>query len=650
MIIKKIFYILFIAVTLFPSQLIGQSDTASSATTAKGSAVVFEKDTLFFIYSSLGPFSSDFRAEQASQKLSELISDENTVVDSIQIVQDGEYRHIDYGSKRLFTISADDSKLAGISVDELAERAISSIKNMHFNTHYSFSWQDILIKLGIILGILIVAFFLFYLIKKLFTKIYELVENWEGKFWRSLVIKSQEILSAESVTMLVLSVFKIIRLGVSLIVIYYALTNIFKLLPWTKDWDIAPILWGVMWTILVTTIALALIQGLNSLYKLSLRKVAEWKGTIIKGVSVKKVEVLSTDRVADLVVLLLKAVKITLYIIILYFFITIVFSFFTFTRTWATTLIGYVVNPLNSLITSIISYLPSLFFIVVIIIFTRYLIKIVKFFFDELEKGTLTLPGFHKDWAMPTFKIVRFLIIVLAVIIIYPYLPGSDSRAFEGVSILLGLVLSLASASAIANMIAGLVLTYMNAFRLGDRVKIADTTGDVIEKTLLATRIRTIKNVDITIPNAMVLSSHIINFSSSAQDKGLILHTTVTIGYDAPWQKVHQLLIDAALESQYINKEPKPFILQTSLDDFYVSYELNAYTSEPGIMAKIYSEIHSNIQNKFNEAGVEIMSPHYGAVRDGNQVTIPENYLPKSYQAPSFRVFPFWGDKDKPKS
>lgn len=274
----------------------------------------------------------------------------------------------------------------------------------------------------------------------------------------------------------------------------------------------------------------------------------------------------------------------------------------------------------------------------------------IKHFGDELEKGTLTLPGFNKDWAIPTFKIVRFLIIAMAVIIIYPYLPGSDSKAFEGVSILLGLVLSLASASAIANMIAGLVLTYMNAFKLGDRVKIADTSGDVVEKTLMATRIRTIKNVDITIPNAMVLSSHIINFSSSAKDSGLILHTTVTIGYDVPWQKVHELLINAALESQYINKEPKPFILQTSLDDFYVSYELNAYTSEPGIMAKIYSEIHSNIQNKFNEAGVEIMSPHYGAMRDGNQVTIPENYLPKSYQAPSFRIFPFWGDKDKPKS
>lgn len=188
-------------------------------------------------------------------------------------------------------------------------------------------------------------------------------------------------------------------------------------------------------------------------------------------------------------------------------------------------------------------------------------------------------------------------------------------------------------------MVSGVVITYMRPFRIGDRVKIADTTGDVVEKTLLVTRIRTTKNVDITIPNAMVLGSHIINFSSSANEKGLILHTTVTIGYDVPWNKVHELLISASNETEHILKEPKPFVLQTSLDDFYVSYELNAYTNEPGKMARIYSQLHSKIQDKFNEAGVEIMSPHYGAMRDGNQTTIPENYLPKTYEPPAFKIF-----------
>jgi len=195
-------------------------------------------------------------------------------------------------------------------------------------------------------------------------------------------------------------------------------------------------------------------------------------------------------------------------------------------------------------------------------------------------------------------------------------------------------------------MIAGIVLTYMSAFKMGDRVKIADTIGDIIEKTLLVTRIRTIKNVEVTIPNSMVLGSHIINFSSSAHDRGLILHTSVTIGYDAPWKKVHELLISAANECNYVLKEPKPFVLQTSLDDFYVNYEINAYTDKPGNMVNTYSQLHSKIQDKFNEAGVEITSPHFSAVRDGNQTAIPEEYLSKGYQPKSFRIFPFWGKSE----
>ena len=189
-----------------------------------------------------------------------------------------------------------------------------------------------------------------------------------------------------------------------------------------------------------------------------------------------------------------------------------------------------------------------------------------------------------------------------------------------------------------ANVVAGVILTYMRAFKIGDRVRIADTVGDVIEKTLLVTHIRTIKNVDITITNAMVLNSHIVNFSASSQREGLILHTTVTIGYDAPWRKVHELLISAALETQYILKDPQPFVYQTALDDFYVHYELNAYTDQPNRMASTYSDLHEKIQDKFNEGGVEIMSSHYSSIRDGNRTTVPKEHQAGEYVAPSFRV------------
>jgi small-conductance mechanosensitive channel len=256
-----------------------------------------------------------------------------------------------------------------------------------------------------------------------------------------------------------------------------------------------------------------------------------------------------------------------------------------------------------------------------------------------LERETIRWPGFYPEWAMPTSKMAELVILAFALVIIFPYLPGSDSPAFKGVSIFLGVLFSLGSTSAVANVIAGVILTYTRAFRIGDRVQIADTVGDVIAKTLLATQVRTIKNVVITVPNSLVLGSHIINFSTSANGRGLILHATVTIGYDAPWRQIHALLIAAAEATSDILNEPRPFVLQTSLDDFYVSYQINAFTDQPGKMAAIYSGLYQNIQDKFNEAGVEIMSPHYAAVRDGNSTAIPETYLPANYKPPGFRLW-----------
>lgn len=368
-------------------------------------------------------------------------------------------------------------------------------------------------------------------------------------------------------------------------------------------------------------------------------KYHSWKGTKIKSVKIKSVEVLSADRTIEVLTFFTKVIHFFFLAILFYTYITIAFSLFSFSETWADTLLNYITNPLNSVLNSVLNFMPNLFFIIVLSFAFNYIIKFVKFIFLEIDKGTLELPGFHKDWANPTFKIVRFLILVLAAIIIFPYLPGSDSPFFQGISVFLGILFSLGSTSAIANMVSGIVLTYMRPFKMGDRVKIAETMGDVVEKTLLVTRIRTTKNVDITIPNAMVLGSHIINYSSSAEDKGLILHTTVTIGYDVPWNKVHALLISAAVETEHILQEPKPYVLQTSLDDFYVSYEINLYTRTPNKMPGIYSQLHSKIQDKFNEAGVEIMSPHYGAMRDGNQITVPQEYLPKEYEQPAFKIF-----------
>jgi small-conductance mechanosensitive channel len=188
----------------------------------------------------------------------------------------------------------------------------------------------------------------------------------------------------------------------------------------------------------------------------------------------------------------------------------------------------------------------------------------------------------------------------------------------------------------VAHAVAGTILTYMRAFQVGDFVRIGNDLGEVVEKTLLVTRILTQKNEIVTIPNGTVLGGVVVNYSAEAKNKGVIFHTTVTIGYNAPWRKVHDLLISASLATEGVLQAPPPFVLQTALNDFYVAYELNAYTAKPKNMQNIYSVLHQNIQDKFNEAGVEINSPHYTSLRDGNQTTIPDNYLADDYHSPVF--------------
>jgi small-conductance mechanosensitive channel len=271
----------------------------------------------------------------------------------------------------------------------------------------------------------------------------------------------------------------------------------------------------------------------------------------------------------------------------------------------------------------------------VIVIGARYLLKAMHYFADEVATGKLVINGFYADWAAPTYNIVRVIVYGFMFVLIFPHLPGSDSPIFKGVSVFFGVLFSLGSSSAISNIIAGLVITYMRPFQKNDRVKIGEVVGDVIEKSLLVTRIKTVKNEEITIPNSSILNGHTINFTSSKQ---YVIHSTITIGYDVPWRQVHALLIDAADNTKYILQDPPPFVLQTSLDDFYVSYEVNAYISDTSKIQEAHSAIHQHIQDKFNEAGVEILSPHYRAVRDGGQQTNPAEYLPEDYQSPPFKV------------
>jgi small-conductance mechanosensitive channel len=403
---------------------------------------------------------------------------------------------------------------------------------------------------------------------------------------------------------------------------------------------------SLLYAVLATAALVLLLSLVQRAFRRLRATVASWRTTRIKPLRIQRLEVVSADRLAALLLLIVRAAQLAIWLILLLIYAPLVFSFFPVTRRLVEGMVDGATSALRTVAAAILASLPSLAFLVVVGVIAWVAIKFIRLVFNAIGSRSIVIPGFYADWAQPTYKIVRFVIIVMAAVAMFPYVPGSGSTAFRAISIFVAALVSLGSSSAVSNVIAGVVLTYTRAFQLGDRVQIGPTMGDVVARTLLVTRIRTIKNVEITIPNSQVLSSHVSNFTSRARHGGVILHTTVTIGYDAPWRRVHELLVKAARATPDVLAEPAPFVLQTSLDDSWVSYQINATTDQPSRMAEIYSSLHQNIQDAFNEAGIEIMSPNYRALRDGNRVAMPREYFPEGYRTPSFHV----EDASEPKS
>jgi small-conductance mechanosensitive channel len=360
-----------------------------------------------------------------------------------------------------------------------------------------------------------------------------------------------------------------------------------------------------------------LIRVINFIFRKTGRYIIIKKTTFERGIKIKNTQIVTAKYIEKTLLKANEVLRFVVIILTIYLSLPLLFSIFPETEGWTNTLLNWILTPLRVAIKALVDYLPDLFTVLVIYILFKYCIKGIRFFFIEIRVKNIRIKNFHADWAMPTFNILRVLLYAFMLIIIFPFLPGSSSPAFQGVSVFLGILLSLGSSSATSNMVAGLVITYMRPFKVGDRVKIGEVIGDVVEKTMLVTRLRTIKNEDVTVPNSMVLSNTTTNYSSKTKenDPGLILHYTVTVGYSIPWQKVYTLLTEAASLTMHVEKEPAPFVLQTSLDEFYISYQINAYTKQANMQAVIYSNLLENIQNVFGEAGVEILSPHYNVIR-----------------------------------
>jgi len=369
-------------------------------------------------------------------------------------------------------------------------------------------------------------------------------------------------------------------------------------------------------------IALAVVAGQALLvrliwfiFKKISARVKAGAGHKIKPFTIRNLRILTTKQFEEVIFFFLKAAKYFITAVLFFITVPIIFTLFPATEQIAANIFAHILDPLKNLARGAVGHVPNIITIIIILIITKYVIKGLKFFAAQIASERLKLPGFYPDWAWPTFNILRVLLYAFTVAVVYPYLPGSDSRVFQGVSVFVGIIFSLGSSSAIGNLVAGLVITYMRPFKTGDRIQIKDFTGFVVEKSPFVTRLRNIRNEYITFPNLTVLGSEIINYNTSSEDgeAGLILHASITVRYDVPWRDVYDVLIRAAAKTHHIEAAPKPFALQTSLDSSCASYEINVYTKEVEKIRLIYSLLYQNIQDEFRHAGISMVCPQYEA-------------------------------------
>ncbi|MBR6140733.1 MAG: mechanosensitive ion channel [Bacteroidaceae bacterium] len=385
-------------------------------------------------------------------------------------------------------------------------------------------------------------------------------------------------------------------------------------------------LWGLCLAVFIIVVQILLLFLTNRLF-------LRWKGHVMRRVVrrlnpivIKDYEFLNIHKQGIIVMTCYEALRYLLILLQLFVTIPLLFSIFPETETLTFTILGYIWNPFKDILLSVVNYIPKLCQIIVIWLCFHYQLRLIRYFADEIESEHLKINGFYPDWAKPSYYILRVLLYSLMIVMIWPLLPSSDSQVFQGVSVFIGIVVSLGSTSIVGNLMAGLVMTYMRPFHIGDYIKVGDTVGEVIEKTVFVTRIRTRKNEVVTIQNSSLMGSQTSNFSVAARNFGIIVHTKVTIGYDVPWQKVKDIMESAALATPGIKHKPHPFMMITALNDFYVEYEINACTDNAVKLPAVYSALHANLLNRFFEEGVEIMSPHIYARRDGIDVQMPEEF------------------------
>ena len=380
------------------------------------------------------------------------------------------------------------------------------------------------------------------------------------------------------------------------------------------------------------TLALAAIVALLLwLWRLFDRFLMQRLQARVHAVEIQSLELMRAERIWAALRGGLLAVRTLVFLAVALIYIGFVLAQFPWTRGMSQNLGDLALGPLNTIAAGVVASIPSLVFLAVLFFVVRFSLRLIRLFFQAVEHRRVKFENFDAEWAQPTYKIVRIGVVAFALIVAYPYIPGSDSAAFRGVSLFIGVLFSLGSSAAISNIIAGYMMTYRRAFKLGDRIKVGDAVGEVIQMRLQVTHLRSFKNEELILPNSQILNGEVLNYSSLARSRGLILHTEVGIGYETPWRQVEAMLTLAAERTNGLATEPPPFVLEKKLGDFAVTYELNVYCDNVPAMPQLYSQLHRNILDVFNEFGVQIMTPAYEGDPEIPKVVRPDNW----YMAPA---------------
>lgn len=352
---------------------------------------------------------------------------------------------------------------------------------------------------------------------------------------------------------------------------------------------------------------------------------------------------LSAAQIWNGIARLVYVATVALILLTVYLCLQAVFDLFPWTRGIAGTMHEVVVEPLLTIGLDILGYLPNLVFLAIIFYLTRAALRWVKALFDGVQQGSVRFRSFDPEWASPTHRLVRIGLIAFALVMAYPYLPGSQSEAFKAMTLFVGVLFSIGSSSMVSNLVAGYSMTYRRAFRVGDRIRIGDTLGDVTDTRLMVTHLRTLKNEEVVIPNSEIINGEVVNYSARAKEEGLILHTRVGIGYETPWRQVEAMLLLAASHVPGLKPGTQPFVRQQSLGDFAVVYEINVFCDDAKAMPLLYTELHRAILDVFNEYGVQIMTPAYEGDPEQPKVVPKDQW----YTAPAAQAE---GGKGTPKS